>query len=146
MVGLFLSLLKIAGNMANNGGRGMSKGDLARFEEAWTENMKNYWAERMELLGAVSTGRLKGSLRGQQTVSAGGTRMLTHQFLKYGIYVAAGAGPEGKRKPKEWFFNAYERSIKKLMEVESEALADEYVGITFSTLRSIFDRTNEKHR
>ena len=127
-------------------GYGMTKDDLKKFEEGWVEMMSSIWVTRIQMLGAVDTGRLRDSVKGQTAVSAGGTRMLTHQFLKYGIYLAAGVGPEGKRKPKEWFFKAYERSIKKLAEVEAEALADEYVGITFSTLQSIFDRTNKKHK
>lgn len=125
-------------------GRGMSPGELKKFEDGWVDMMSTIWQERMQLLGAVRTGRLRDSIAGRISQTASGTRTLQHTFLKYGIYLAAGAGPKGKRKPKEWFFRAYEQSIRKLNEVEAEAIGEEYLGLTFDTLRTILEGAQKK--
>ena len=122
----------------------MTPEELKKFENGWVDTMTRIWVERIELLGAVDTGRLKDSVSGRMSQTPSGTRTLEHSFLKYGIYLAAGAGPKGKRKPKEWFFKAYERSIQKLNEVEAEAIGEEYLGLTFDTLRSIFEGAQKR--
>lgn len=119
--------------------QGMTKEDLRKFEDQWVENMSTYWVEKLVQLRAVKSGALARSFRGASSDMSAGGRMLEHKFLLYGFYVAIGVGPHGKRKPKEWYFKAYRRSIEKLERIESEALGDEYVGLVKDHLGLLFD-------
>jgi len=69
---------------------------LRRFEQGWCDTMVDIWHERMMLLGVRDTGALMGSVNGSVNGSAGG-RSITHRFLEYGIYVAAGVGGGGHK-------------------------------------------------
>ena len=79
----------------NKGTTGNAQGDgkqgLDDFERGWTDFMVDIWRERMAMLKINNTGALRSSLEGD--VSGGeGQRKISHKFLMYGIYVAAGVG------------------------------------------------------
>lgn len=65
--------------------------ELLKYEKGWTENMGDYWRERMERLRTIDTGALYASIKGH--LEQGSVTTIEHNFLQYGIYVAAGVGP-----------------------------------------------------
>lgn len=65
--------------------------ELLKYEKGWTENMADYWRERMERLRTIDTGALYASIKGH--LEQGTVTTIEHTFLQYGIYVAAGVGP-----------------------------------------------------
>lgn len=65
--------------------------ELLKYEKGWTENMADYWRERMERLRTIDTGALYASIKGH--LEQGTVTTIEHRFLQYGIYVAAGVGP-----------------------------------------------------
>lgn len=65
--------------------------ELLKYEKGWTENMGTYWRERMERLRTIDTGALYASIKGH--LEQGSVTTIEHNFLQYGIYVAAGVGP-----------------------------------------------------
>ena len=65
--------------------------ELLKYEKGWTENMGDYWRERMERLRTIDTGALYSSIKGH--LEQGTVTTIEHAFLQYGIYVAAGVGP-----------------------------------------------------
>lgn len=65
--------------------------ELLKYEKGWTENMADYWRERMERLRTIDTGALYASIKGH--LEQGSVTTIEHAFLQYGIYVAAGVGP-----------------------------------------------------
>lgn len=65
--------------------------ELLKYEKGWTENMADYWRERMERLRTIDTGALYASIKGH--LEQGTVTTIEHKFLQYGIYVAAGVGP-----------------------------------------------------
>lgn len=65
--------------------------ELLKYEKGWTENMADYWRERMERLRTIDTGTLYSSIKGH--LEQGTVTTIEHRFLQYGIYVAAGVGP-----------------------------------------------------
>lgn len=60
---------------------------LKKFETGWADFMIKIFRERMTALQIYDTGRLMASL--SQEVTA---KTITHKFMLYGIYVAAGTG------------------------------------------------------
>ena len=70
----------------------ISDEDKAKYEQAWTDLMGEYWRERMRLLKINDTGTLYGSIRSNITAS-GDITTIAHSFAEYGIYVAKGSGP-----------------------------------------------------
>lgn len=119
-------------------GYGMTEEELKKFEEGWVEMMSSIWVDRIVKLHAVDTGQLIRSMEYHLGEKEGG-RMIEHSFRLYGFYVAIGAGPHGKRKPKEWYFKAYQRSIEKLKRIEEEALGEKYMGVLRETLKTVIE-------
>ena len=66
--------------------------DLLRYERGWTNAMGDYWRERMERLRTIDTYRLYASIKAH--LEQGSVTTIEHNFLQYGIYVAAGVGPK----------------------------------------------------
>ena len=116
----------------------MSEEELRKFEEGWVETMSSIWVDRIVKLHIVDTGQLIRSMEHRLSVLEDG-RMFEHSFRLYGFYVAIGVGPKGKRKPKEWYFKAYRRSIEKLKHIEEEALGEKYMGVLRETLRTVIE-------
>lgn len=119
-------------------GQGMTEEELRKFEEGWVEMMASIWVDKIVKLHLVDTGQLIRSMEYRMAEMEGG-RMSEHSFRLYGIYVAIGVGPHGKRKPKDWYFKAYRRSIEKLKRIEAEALGDQFMGVVRETLRTIIE-------
>lgn len=65
--------------------------ELLRYERGWANAMGDYWRERMERLRTIDTGRLYASIKAH--LEQGSVTTIEHNFLQYGIYVAAGVGP-----------------------------------------------------
>lgn len=127
--------------MANNSsysGYGMTDEELRKFEEGWVEMMSSIWVDKIVKLHIVDTGQLIRSME-HHLVEMEGGRVLEHSFRLYGFYVAIGVGPHGKRKPKDWYFKAYRRSIEKLKHIEEEALGEKYMGVLRETLRTVIE-------
>lgn len=61
--------------------------ELRQYERGWSRFMVDIWHERQMQLHVKDTGALMGSVHG--TAADG---VITHTFLEYGIYVAAGVG------------------------------------------------------
>lgn len=70
--------------------------ELLKYEKGWTDNMADYWRERMERLRTIDTGALYASIKGH--IEQGTVTTIEHAFLQYGIYVAAGVGPAHRWK------------------------------------------------
>lgn len=60
---------------------------LRQFERGWCNFMVDIWHDRQMQLHVKDTGALIGSVRGSVD-----DRVISHTFLEYGIYVAAGVG------------------------------------------------------
>lgn len=64
--------------------------ELETYERNWSKMMVEIWREKMVKLRVTDTGALVSSLR--ELVTTGEVTTIEHQFLKYGLYVAAGVG------------------------------------------------------
>ena len=65
--------------------------ELLKYEKGWANQMGYFWRERMERLRTIDTGALYSSIKAH--VEQGTVTTIEHNFLQYGIYVAAGVGP-----------------------------------------------------
>ena len=65
--------------------------ELLNYEKGWANQMGYFWRERMERLRTIDTGALYSSIKAH--VEQGTVTTIEHNFLQYGIYVAAGVGP-----------------------------------------------------
>lgn len=65
--------------------------DITAYEKAWTETMIEIWEDRLRQLDVVDKGQLIGSLHGSVSQS-GGSDILTHRFMEYGLNVDKGTG------------------------------------------------------
>ena len=70
----------------------ISEDDKKKFEEGWTEMMKEYWRERMYRLRVIDTGALYGSIKGS-LVTQQDITTIEHTFNEYGVFVARGTSP-----------------------------------------------------
>lgn len=70
--------------------RPVTKEDISKWEHDWMDMMITIWREQIMRLGIVDTMKLYRDITG----SLSGTDQVTiaHEFMKYGIYVAAGVG------------------------------------------------------
>lgn len=70
--------------------RPVTKEDIRKWEQEWMKMMITIWREQILRLGIVDTMKLYRDITG----GISGTDMITiaHEFMKYGIYVAAGVG------------------------------------------------------
>lgn len=64
--------------------------ELERYERDWSRMVVDIWKEKIQQLNITDTGALQGSL--QELVSTGQVTTIEHQFLQYGLFVAAGVG------------------------------------------------------
>ena len=135
-----------------------------RYIKGWCEMMVEIWHDRLMQLRIKDTGALYNSLQGQ--FEDGAIRTITHKFLEYGIYVAAGVGKgytHGNsggddvnglqflrghkeywyghhRQRRDWFATKYIASMHKLLEKEVEFNGLEYNGIMSTMLDEYFDK------
>ena len=70
--------------------------ELRKYHKGWADAMGVFWRERMEKLRTIDTGALYSSIKAR--IEEGSVTTIEHNFLQYGIYVAAGVGPAH-----EWF-------------------------------------------
>lgn len=70
----------------------MTRDDLEQYERAWADNMVKFWQEKMMAFSppVYDTGMLHDSL--SALMHPGPVTTITHHFLEYGLYVAAGTG------------------------------------------------------
>lgn len=70
----------------------MTRDDLEQYERAWADNMVKFWQEKMMAFSppVYDTGMLHDSL--SALIHPGPVTTITHHFLEYGLYVAAGTG------------------------------------------------------
>ena len=64
--------------------------EVEAYERGWSRMMVEIWREKMVKLKVTDTGTLLSSLR--ELVTTGEVTTIEHQFMKYGLYVAAGVG------------------------------------------------------
>lgn len=125
---------------------------VEQFQEQWARKMVDIWTDRLEMLGAIRTGNLHGSvsLMGQSISQE--ESQLTFQFLRYGIYVDAGTGrgytrgnggdlyflakdyrKEHKlgqpRQKKPWFSRSWRISLRIMANYMQRKLGEEYTGL-----------------
>jgi hypothetical protein len=133
--------------------------ELIKFEKGWCDFMVDIWHDRQMQLRIKDTGNLISSVQGE--IQSGATRIITHKFLEYGIYVAAGVGngyrhgnsgkddenglqflkkdKKGKhRKRRDWFNRKYFYSMKRLNEKEAEFYGEAYQGMLSTALDELF--------
>ena len=65
--------------------------EVEAYERGWSKVMVEIWREKMVKLKVTDTGTLLSSLR--ELVTTGKVTTIEHQFMRYGLYVAAGVGP-----------------------------------------------------
>lgn len=130
----------------------MSAEELRRYEEQWTQNMGEYWRERMMKLKVYDTGALynsiKGAIRGQ---------VIEHRFLLYGIYVARGTGKYYRkgnggnlefledwkknfrkhRQRRDWYSGKYFGSVRRLNETEAKYYGEAYMGLLQTSIETL---------
>lgn len=66
-----------------------------QYTRQWYRMMTRIWADRIELMGAVDTGRLEQSVSGGGFTATGADGLdiqMTFRFVQYGLYVDAGTG------------------------------------------------------
>lgn len=66
--------------------------EVADYSRAWYEMMTHIWRDRIDLMGCIRTGALRGSVSGGGLRVAGYDLQATFRFLDYGLYVDAGTG------------------------------------------------------
>ncbi len=74
-------------------GRTLQVEDRERYLREWTENMKTYWRERIDMLRVVDTGNLRSQIEGALMLQGANT-VITHSFPAYGKYQDDGTGRE----------------------------------------------------
>lgn len=62
------------------------------FAREWYATMTKIWKDRIDLLGAIDTGRLRQSVSGAGFNASGFDIRAAFRFMQYGIYVDAGTG------------------------------------------------------
>ncbi len=113
-------------------------GDPARrYISAWDEMMVDIWQERIRRLGIIHTGTLYRSVRSLGVRDEGGTVVIPHSFIEYGIYVDAGVGKGFRhgnggdlgfhplREPRPWLTKKYYASFFNLRDAIAELLGRE---------------------
>lgn len=70
--------------------RPVSEADIRKWEQDWMTMMITIWREQITRLGIVDTMKLYNDITG--SLSHGEQVTIAHEFMKYGIYVAAGVG------------------------------------------------------
>ena len=123
--------------------------ELRKYHKGWADAMGVFWRERMEKLRTIDTGALYSSIKAR--IEEGSVTTIEHNFLQYGIYVAAGVGPahewfkwtkaQGGGKPKgrrDWFSQKYYSSVMRLNEREADFYGETYNGLMATALDEIF--------
>ena len=125
---------------------------VEQFQEQWARKMVDIWTDRLEMLGAIRTGSLHGSVALSGKSISQEESQLTFQFLRYGIYVDAGTGrgytrgnggdlyflakdyrKEHKlgqpRQKKPWFSRSWRISLRIMANYMQRKLGEEYTGL-----------------
>ena len=125
---------------------------VEQFQEQWARKMVDIWTDRLEMLGAIRTGSLHGSVALMGKSISQEESQLTLQFLRYGIYVDAGTGrgytrgnggdlyflakdyrKEHKlghpRLKKPWFSRSWRISLRIMANYMQRKLGEEYTGL-----------------
>lgn len=76
----------------------MSKEDMQKYLQAWTDMMVTIWQTNIERLRVIDTKRLYHHISGVVVNSLEDVDMVEHQFLQYGIYQDMGVGKYYKSK------------------------------------------------
>lgn len=113
--------------------------DLLRYERGWANAMGDYWRERMERLRTIDTGRLYASIKAH--LEQGSVTTIEHNFLQYGIYVAAGVGPAH-----EWYKWTEAQGGEKVHRINNGDLNFLGCTITFCRCHSVRDAKSARIR
>ena len=70
--------------------RPVTEADIRKWEQDWMKMMITIWRDQIMRLGIVDTMKLYNDITG--SLSVGDRVTIVHEFMKYGIYVAAGVG------------------------------------------------------
>ena len=63
-------------------GRTLQVEDRERYLKEWTDNMKTYWRERIDMLRVIDTGSLRSQIEGALMLQ-GANAVITHSFPAY---------------------------------------------------------------
>lgn len=154
--------------MDDNDKKNASEEVELKYIKGWCEMMVEIWHDKLMQLRIKDTGSLYNSVQGN--FQDGALREITHKFLEYGIYVAAGVGKgythgnsggndvnglqflRGRkleyyyghhRIRKDWFATRYIASMHKLLEREVEFYGERYQGMMSTMLDEYFDRQSK---
>lgn len=119
-----------------------------KYARAFNSTLIKIWAERIEKLGAIDTGRLRYSLLATRFKINDEASVMEFalEFVYYGIYVDAGTGRETpignpgdigrakRRVRKPWFSPKFYRSYKNISEFISESFGRQAVAVITSGL------------
>lgn len=123
----------------NENGKPKNLEELRVYEEEWTQNMLEYWRERMAKLRVYDTGRLYRIMQG--VMSSGANTTIEHKFALYGIFVAAGVGSTMQRRREHGWLDIYDETYRKAHRLDKPRA----VGPAWSKASRRFPR-NEKGR
>ena len=125
---------------------------VEKFQEEWAAKMIDIWTDRLDMLGAVRTGKLLGSVELTNKRISQEETQLTFEFLQYGLYVDAGTGRGYKRgnggdlyflakdyrkehklgqprQKKPWFSRSWRISLRIMANYMTRKLGEEYTGL-----------------
>lgn len=130
------------------------------WERRWAEQMVDIWKEKLLHYRIRHTGALYNSIAA--TDYGGAARVISHRFLEYGLYVAAGTGKyydrdnggelaffqqrgkgktrDGHRQRRPWFRPRYMASLRKLNEMEARFYGEAYQGMLADVIRQMFEK------
>ena len=71
--------------------------ELQGFSSAWADKMVEIWRDKIDLLDAIDTGRLRASVAKERFRVDDSGGEIGFRFIYYGVYVDAGVGNGYKR-------------------------------------------------
>lgn len=150
--------------MPTNGLIDLTEEQKDKYERSWAESMVQFWQEKMMKFTPpiYDTGTLYKSLTSE--IHPGPSTTITHHFMEYGIYVAAGVGNgyrrgnsgkddenglqflrgkkwnkgRGHRQKRDWFSGKYRYSLYRLNDFENKYFGTAYMGMLCKELAEMY--------
>ena len=126
--------------------------ELQGFSSAWADKMVEIWRDKIDLLDAIDTGRLRASVAKERFRVDDSGGEIGFRFVYYGVYVDAGVGNGYKRgnggdlqflgktyrathelgeprKKKRWFSPSWYISTRVIAERWGRILGERFAGL-----------------
>ena len=130
----------------------MMASELQGFSSAWADKMVEIWRDKIDLLDAIDTGRLRASVAKERFRVNDSGGEIGFRFIYYGVYVDAGVGNGYKRgnggdlqflgktyrathglgeprKKKRWFSPSWYISTRVIAERWGRILGERFAGL-----------------